>query len=75
MECWQYLVHKHLDGRQVGETAAVEHEVIDAQFDEWLHLLEELLRSADEVLAGLEPLLCDLDNFLFGGRASAATAP
>ena len=75
IECWEYLIHKHLGGGQIGETATVEHEVINAQFDEWLHLFEELLGSTNEILALLEWLVRDLGHFLFGGRAGTPTAP
>src|SRR5688572_2468690 len=50
----QNLGRQHRGGCLLWEALAVEHEVVDAEFDEWLHLLKQLLGGADEVLAGLE---------------------
>jgi hypothetical protein len=56
IECRQHLMDQHLDCRQPGEAAAVEHEVVDPQLDERLHLFDELRGGADEVFAYLVPV-------------------
>ena len=44
----QHLVDQQLERSQPWESPAVQHEVINAQFDERTHLLDHLLWRADE---------------------------
>lgn len=65
------------DGGQIGESATVEHEIINVQFDERLHLVNDLPRRPNEVFAGLELRASDDDpgNLSFGGSVCATAAP
>ena len=41
-------MNQHFEGCEVGEAAAAQDEVVDAEFYEWLHLFDDLSRSTGE---------------------------
>jgi hypothetical protein len=67
-------MHQHRSVCQLWEALTVEHEVVDAEIDEWLLLLKQLLGRTDKVLTELEErsISHDLRNVLLGWRARAA---
>src|SRR5688500_9667456 len=84
IECRQQHIYQHLARRQSCEAAAVEHEVVDAQLNERLHLLNDLRGSANKILAHLvralltqhsQPLSRQLRCFRLARSADTASSP
>src|SRR5437588_7631931 len=75
VECRHHLRDQQLKRRQVWKPTDGQHEVIDAQIDELLHLLSHLSRSADEGSRSADVVSVELFHVSFCLPADTATIP
>src|SRR5437588_5911631 len=75
VECWHHLRDQQLERRQVWKPTDGQHEVIDAEIDELLHLLSHLSSSADEGSLSTVVVGVELFHGSFCLPADTATIP
>src|SRR5438132_9563842 len=66
---------QHFQRGEIWKTSSTQHEVVDAEVNERLHLLYDLRWSADKGIAGTHSALIERFDFGFRRRANAASVP
>src|SRR5437763_3791636 len=75
VECWHSLGDQQLERGQVWKPTAEQHEVIDAEIDELLHLLDQLSRRAEEGFLSTEVVGVELFHGSFCLPTDTAAIP
>jgi hypothetical protein len=66
-------LNQHFEGRKIGEAPAAQDEVVNAEFDEWLHLFDDLGGSTGEGISRANAGFVQGLDGVFSRAADAAT--